>query len=91
MLNALHSSFLRHKGEIVQRVEDRYPRRWRFNGLPNLPLRHPLLISTGYFWEMLRVLAVLLTLGVGLDLVALDGRYSGAAGRVFYSVFQHLR
>jgi len=40
---------------------------------------------------MLRALAVLLTLGVGLDLVELDGRYSGAAGRVFYSVFQHLR
>jgi len=40
---------------------------------------------------MLRVLAVLLTLGVGLDLVALDGRYSGVASRVVYHAVQHLR
>ena len=91
MQNALHASFPRHKGRDRAAGRDRYPQRWRFRGLPNLPQRHPLLISTGYSWEMLRVLAILLTLGVGLDLVALDGRYSGAAGRVFYSVFQHLR
>lgn len=29
MQNALHSSFLRHKGESVQRVGDRYPQRWQ--------------------------------------------------------------
>ena len=28
MVNALHSSFTRHKGEIVRRVGDRYPQRW---------------------------------------------------------------
>jgi hypothetical protein len=40
---------------------------------------------------MLRVLAVLLTLGVGLDLVALDGRFIGATSRIVYSAVQHLR
>jgi|KBSSwiStaDraftv2_1062776.scaffolds.fasta_scaffold613737_2 hypothetical protein len=31
MVNALHGSFTRHKGEIVRRVGDRYPQRWALN------------------------------------------------------------
>jgi hypothetical protein len=40
---------------------------------------------------MIRVVAMLLILGTGFDLYALDGKFSHAGSRVLYSAFQNSR
>ena len=56
-----------------------------------IPLGKIHLSHAPYHRVMIRVVAVLLILGTGFDLYALDGKYSQAGSRALYSAFQNSR
>jgi hypothetical protein len=54
--------------------------------IPHAPASNLFLSSGGDHHAMLRVMAIVLALGVGVDHYALGGKYRRAAERIAYSV-----